>query len=166
MYALLGYHAIICSQNITAAVIGRDPNPFMSYFLIDQGSDNGLRRGMPVITDQGLVGRIDAVTATGARVQLITDASSVVNVQMDPDRGDGADSRLAYRRFQHQYGFSGRKSPVRRPGFNVWSGRELPVRFVDRSGSLGAQPGERAVSISYSSTGGGFHHASGCTGDY
>jgi rod shape-determining protein MreC len=89
LYALLGYQRDnLQSKYITAAVIGRDPNPFMSYILIDQGSDNGLRRGMPVITDQGLVGRIDAVTATGARVQLITDASSVVNVQMDPDRGD------------------------------------------------------------------------------
>lgn len=89
LYALLGYQKDnLQSKYITAAVIGRDPNPFMSYLLIDQGSDSGLRRGMPVITDQGLVGRIDAVTATGARVQLITDASSVVNVEMDPDRGD------------------------------------------------------------------------------
>lgn len=74
-------------QYVAAEVIGRDPNPFMKYVLIDKGSDNGLRRGMPVITDRGLVGRIDAVTASAARVQLITDPGSVVNVRMEPERG-------------------------------------------------------------------------------
>lgn len=89
LYALLGYQKENLQQKyITAAVIGRDPNPFMRYILINQGSDAGLLRGMPVITDRGLVGRIDAVTASGARVQLITDPSSVVNVRLDPDRGD------------------------------------------------------------------------------
>lgn len=89
LYALLDYQKENLQQKyITAAVIGRDPNPFMRYILINQGSDDGLRRGMPVITDRGLVGKIDAVTASGARVQLITDPGSVVNVRLDPDRGD------------------------------------------------------------------------------
>jgi rod shape-determining protein MreC len=35
---------------------------------------------MPVVTNQGLVGRIDAVIADAARVQLITDPASAVNV--------------------------------------------------------------------------------------
>lgn len=75
-------------QYLAAAVIGRDPNPFMRYVFIDRGSDDGLRQGMPVITDQGLVGRIDAVTATAARVQLITDPGSVINVRLEPSRSD------------------------------------------------------------------------------
>jgi rod shape-determining protein MreC len=37
---------------------------------------------MPVVTEQGLVGNVDAVTATAARVQLITDQGSVVNVKL------------------------------------------------------------------------------------
>ncbi len=67
---------------MAATVIGRDPNPFLKYILIDQGSDAGLRNGMPVVTAQGLVGRVDAVTAQAARVQLITDPASVVNVRL------------------------------------------------------------------------------------
>jgi rod shape-determining protein MreC len=69
-----------------AAVIGRDPSPFLQYVIINRGSDDGLRRGMPVVTDQGLVGRIAAVTAGAARVQLITDASSSINVRLQPSR--------------------------------------------------------------------------------
>jgi rod shape-determining protein MreC len=72
------------NKMIAATVIGRDPSPFMRYINIDRGSDDGLRRGMPVVTHQGLVGRISAVTAGGARVQLINDPSSRVNVRLQP----------------------------------------------------------------------------------
>ncbi len=68
------------NQYVAASVIGRDPNPFMRYIFIDAGTDNGLRHGMSVVTEQGLVGRIDAVTAGAARIQLITDPGSAVNI--------------------------------------------------------------------------------------
>ena len=65
-----------------AAVIGRDPSPFLHYVIINRGSDDGIRRGMPVVTNQGLVGRIDAVIADGARVQLVSDPGSAINVRL------------------------------------------------------------------------------------
>jgi len=65
-----------------AAVIGRDPSPFLHYIIINRGSNDDIRRGMPVVTNQGLVGRIDAVIADAARVQLITDPASSVNVYL------------------------------------------------------------------------------------
>lgn len=65
-----------------AAVIGRDPSPFLHYVIINRGSNDGILRGMPVVTDQGLVGRIDAVIADAARVQLITDPASMVNIRL------------------------------------------------------------------------------------
>jgi rod shape-determining protein MreC len=83
LYALLNVaRARPDSDYAAAMVIGRDSSPFMRYVLIDRGSDSGLRRGMPVLTAQGLVGRIDAVTANAARVQLIIDSSSAVNVRL------------------------------------------------------------------------------------
>lgn len=66
-----------------ATVIGRDPSPFLHYIIIDKGSNQGLRRGMPVVTDQGLVGRVDAVIGSAARIQLITDSTSAVNVRLE-----------------------------------------------------------------------------------
>ena len=69
-----------------ASVIARDPNPFLQYVIINRGSDDGLRRGMPVVTQQGLVGRIAAVTAAAARVQLITDPGSSINVRLEPSQ--------------------------------------------------------------------------------
>lgn len=65
-----------------AAVIGRDPSPFLQYVIINRGSNDGIQRGMPVVTNQGLVGRVDAVIADAARIQLITDPASNVNVRL------------------------------------------------------------------------------------
>ncbi len=50
-------------QPVAAIVIGRDPSPFLHYLILDQGSDDGIRKGMPVVTQSGLVGKIDAVIA-------------------------------------------------------------------------------------------------------
>jgi rod shape-determining protein MreC len=74
-----------------AAVIGRDPSPFLHYVIINRGSNDGIRRGMPVVTNQGLVGRVDAVIGGAARVELITDPSSVVSVFL---QNSGADALL------------------------------------------------------------------------
>ena len=83
LYALLDFaRDNPANQYIAASVIGMDPSPFLQYVIIDKGSDNNIYKGMPVVTEQGLVGNIDAVTATAARVQLITDQGSVVNVKL------------------------------------------------------------------------------------
>jgi rod shape-determining protein MreC len=68
------------NQYSAASVIARDVSPFMHYVIIDRGSDDGLRRGMPVVTNQGLVGNIASVSAAASRVQLINDPASSINV--------------------------------------------------------------------------------------
>lgn len=72
-----------------ATVIGREISPYLQYIIIDKGSNNGIRYGMPVVTQQGLVGRIDAVISDAARIQLITDAGSVVNVRLKTANVEG-----------------------------------------------------------------------------
>ncbi|MBN2257374.1 MAG: rod shape-determining protein MreC [Anaerolineaceae bacterium] len=83
LYALLDFARANPEHTyVAASVIGRDPSPFMQYILIDKGSSDGILRGMPVVTQQGLVGRVDAMTANAARVMLITDVSSTVNIRL------------------------------------------------------------------------------------
>jgi rod shape-determining protein MreC len=72
------------NKYLGATVISYDPNPFMHYVVINRGSDQGIRRGMPVVTAQGLIGRVTAVTAGAARIQLINDPASHVNVHLKP----------------------------------------------------------------------------------
>ena len=70
------------NRYLAASVIGYDTSPFLRYILINRGSDDGLRRGMPVVTNQGLVGQVAAVNSSAARVQLITDPAASVNVYL------------------------------------------------------------------------------------
>jgi len=76
------------NQYRAATVIGYDTSPFLKYVIINRGSDDGLRRGLPVVTYQGLVGRVAAVTAGAARVQLITDPASHINVRVQPSQAE------------------------------------------------------------------------------
>jgi rod shape-determining protein MreC len=71
-----------------AEVIGTDPSPFRRYVIINTGSNDGVRAGMPVVTDQGLAGQVDAVIAAAARVRLITDPASSVNVRLQASNTD------------------------------------------------------------------------------
>jgi len=93
LYALLDFaRARPENTYVAASVIGRDPVPFLRFIQIDKGTDDGIRHGMPVVTQQGLVGRVDAVTAGAARVQLITDANVNVNVRL---QSSGVDAMLS-----------------------------------------------------------------------
>jgi rod shape-determining protein MreC len=78
------------SRYVAARVIGQDVSPFIRSVWIDRGSDGGLQQGMPVVTERGLVGRVAEVYSTIARIQLITDPQSSVNVRLQTSRADGA----------------------------------------------------------------------------
>jgi rod shape-determining protein MreC len=77
------------NQYLVAQVIGRDTNPFLHYLILDEGSDAGVRRGMPVVNEKGLVGRISEVSATASKVQLIIDPNSVINARIQTSRAEG-----------------------------------------------------------------------------
>jgi len=67
----------------TAAVIGRDPSPYLRFITINAGSREGLNPGMPVVTaGSTLIGRVAEVGFRSAKVQLLNDLSSAVNVRL------------------------------------------------------------------------------------
>ncbi len=77
------------NRYLAAQVIGRDTSPFLHYLILDQGSDAGVRRGMPVVNEKGLVGRITEVSASASKLQLITDPDSVINARIQESRAEG-----------------------------------------------------------------------------
>jgi rod shape-determining protein MreC len=77
------------SHYLVAHVIGRDTSPFLNYLILDQGSDSGIRRGMPVISQNGLVGRISEVSSTASKVELIVDPESAINARIQESRSEG-----------------------------------------------------------------------------
>jgi rod shape-determining protein MreC len=78
------------NQYLVAHVIGRDTSPFLHYLILDQGSDSGIRRGMPVVSQNGLVGRISEVSSNASKVQLIIDPDSSINARVQESRAEGS----------------------------------------------------------------------------
>lgn len=74
---------------VAARVIGKDATNWFRTLFIDRGSADGLRRNMPVVASQGLVGRVVEVTGRTAKVQLITDPVSAVGALVQRSRVSG-----------------------------------------------------------------------------
>lgn len=74
---------------LAANVIGRDPSPFVSFIILDRGSDAGVAANMPVVTEKGLVGRVVEVTHSACKVQLVIDPDSAVNGRLQKSRDEG-----------------------------------------------------------------------------
>lgn len=67
---------------VTARVVGSSLTNFDQSVALDQGSDDGIAVGMPVVTGAGLVGRVIAVTGGRSTVQLLTDPSFDMGVRL------------------------------------------------------------------------------------
>jgi rod shape-determining protein MreC len=71
-------------EPVTARVIGRSPTVWYSTVQINTGSSSGVRLDDPVITGDGLAGRISQVTHGTSEVTLITDHTSSVAARVEP----------------------------------------------------------------------------------
>jgi rod shape-determining protein MreC len=74
---------------LAARVIGKDATNWFRTILIDKGANAGVARHMPVVTSEGLVGRVIDVAPLAARVQLITDPESAVGCLVQRSRVTG-----------------------------------------------------------------------------
>ncbi len=75
---IVGLRERLPRPTVVAQVIARPYNQWFSSVTIDRGARDGLRVGMPVINSQGVVGYIESVTASTARVLLVTDPTSAI----------------------------------------------------------------------------------------
>jgi rod shape-determining protein MreC len=71
---------------VAASVIAVAPDQFQQQIVVAAGSSSGVRRNDPVVTADGLVGHVTAVTPDTAQVTLLTDETSAVSV-MDLQTG-------------------------------------------------------------------------------
>ncbi|MDP9405513.1 MAG: rod shape-determining protein MreC, partial [Actinomycetota bacterium] len=65
-----------------AQVIAQPPTAVERSMLLDAGADSGLLPGMAVINEAGLVGKLTEVTASNARVELLTSPSARYGVRI------------------------------------------------------------------------------------
>ena len=77
------------TERVTGRVIWKSPTAWYSTLEIDVGSSDGVKVDQPVITGDGLVGKVTQVTGGTAIVTLITDSDSSVSAQIEPDGANG-----------------------------------------------------------------------------
>ena len=71
---------------IPGYVIDRDISNYSKTIIINVGKKDGVEKDMPVIADQGLVGKIVSVTNDTAKVMTIIDTSSSVSCVMSTNQ--------------------------------------------------------------------------------
>lgn len=69
-------------EAVTARSVSVTRGPFNNNRLIDAGASRKITFGNPVITDQGLVGRIVGVSPSVSRVLMVTDVTSHVPIMV------------------------------------------------------------------------------------
>ncbi len=74
---------------VMARVIARSTTAWYSTVTINVGSDDGVRPFDAVVNGEGLVGRVESVTASASQVQLLTDQKSYVDAIVLPGRAEG-----------------------------------------------------------------------------
>jgi rod shape-determining protein MreC len=76
-------------DTVSAWVISRDANAWFRRLVIDKGTLAGVQLNQPVVSAEGLVGRVIAVGPNAATVQLITDEHAGVGGRLESSRAHG-----------------------------------------------------------------------------
>jgi len=86
---LLPYQSQHPSPAIVAHVFSRDPSSWFKTLLVDKGEKEGVTKDMAAVVADGVVGRIMEVSPSTAKVLLITDPNSAVDVIVQRSRAQG-----------------------------------------------------------------------------
>jgi len=86
------------SELVIAKVIIDKQSPFLRSIIINKGSKNNIKKGMSVLSDSYLIGKVVEVNYMTSRVLLLSDLNSKIPVTIEPGSiqsilsGDGEDS--------------------------------------------------------------------------
>jgi rod shape-determining protein MreC len=87
--------------SVAARVSGGSPSVLQLTIEIDKGKDDGITKGMPVVSGGALVGRIQRATGHRSTVQLLSDPGLSVGVRLartgdlSVATGDGGDMKMS-----------------------------------------------------------------------
>jgi rod shape-determining protein MreC len=74
---------------LPAELVGVDVSPWFRSILVDKGRGQGVRSGMPVISDRALAGLVTATSEDAARGMLLLDRQSAVDGTVQRSRARG-----------------------------------------------------------------------------
>ncbi len=86
---LLDFKSSLKAETVAAQVIMHDLTGWFQTLMIDKGFKDGIAPDMPVVNDEGVIGRILDVSDRNCRVLLITDPGSSVDAIVQRNRVRG-----------------------------------------------------------------------------
>ena len=105
---------------LTAEIVGKDPSLWFRTLTINRGSSDGVQKGMPVVTVEGVVGQILTSSPNYSKVLLATDPNSAVDVITQKTRVHGIVKGLGRDAFGLNYVF--KSAVVEKGDFVLTSG--------------------------------------------
>ncbi len=87
--ALAGFQSHSLSKMLGARVIGTTASMGSKAVLIDRGTAAGVRKGMAVVTPDGIVGRVEAVYPFASQVLGVTDPGFAAGVESQKNHAHG-----------------------------------------------------------------------------
>lgn len=89
LQSLLGFKEQFIDQTVAAQVIGSSGSEQSRVVYLDKGSQDGIKQGMPVISADGIVGKVILVQRSVSQVLLINDQTSGVGTILEQSRLQG-----------------------------------------------------------------------------
>lgn len=86
---LLALDDPVFRRTVAARIVDRPPVSLFNTITIGKGTVHGLKAGLPVLTDRGVVGRIMEATWHFSRVLLLVDGSSNIDAMIQRSRTRG-----------------------------------------------------------------------------
>ncbi len=87
--AMVGLKDRPAFQYVSALVVGTQMHALTNTVTINAGSENGVKTGMPVLTDHGLAGRVTSTSGRYAIVQLLLHKDIRVSARIQRSRVNG-----------------------------------------------------------------------------
>lgn len=86
---LLNFRSELPGGAITASIIAGSATSWFQSCVLNKGSADGVRKGMAVVTPLGVIGKVVTVTGRTAKVLLLTDPNSGIDVLVQRTRSRG-----------------------------------------------------------------------------
>ncbi len=99
----MNFHKETDFKSFAAQVVARDPSGWFKSVIIDKGASDGVKRSMPVVVSEGIVGQVIEVSLYYSKVLLIIDQNSAVDVLCQRTRARGVLKGGAHNRCQLKY---------------------------------------------------------------
>jgi rod shape-determining protein MreC len=86
---LLDFRNTIDLPTVATQIVGKDPSLWFRSVVVDRGSGDGVLKGMPVVTGDGIVGQVYSTSPHFAKVLLAIAPSSALDVLIQESRVRG-----------------------------------------------------------------------------